>query len=228
MIYKISISAASNLEKKIWTYIFKQLGLHSSTTNISLYYSCSPCPLPVKKLTAVLKSSKLSGHLLLTDSEDPLIVSSCPKLKSGQQDAESSAKTSEAEVTYWKIHGPVQVGRSDLGSSKELVIPNKKSHAYRSLISSISKELSEDEITLRACKLQLQCSWTLWENYVKNNLFLKSILAMSPYLLSVCLATTHVLPSPSNLLWWHLSEESSCFLCKKQHCTLIRAHSRSL
>ena len=158
MIYKISISAASNLEKKISTYIRKWLGLHSSTTNISLYSSCSPSPLPVKKPTAVLKSSKLSGYLLFRDSQDPLIASSFPKLKSGQLDAKSSAKTSEAELTYRKIHGPVQVGRSGLGSSKQLVILNKKSHSYRSLISSVSKELSEEETTLRACKLQLQCS----------------------------------------------------------------------
>ena len=99
MIYKISISAASNLEKKISTYIRKWLRLHESTTNISLYSSCSPCPLPVKKLTALLRSSKISGHLLLRDSQDPLIVLSCLKLKSGQWDAESSAKTSEAELT---------------------------------------------------------------------------------------------------------------------------------
>ena len=44
---------------------------------------------------------------------------------------------------------------------------------------------------------------------------------MSPNLLSFCLAATYnILPSPSNLLRWHLSEESSCFLCKKEHCTL--------
>ena len=132
-IYEISIPARSNLEKKISSYIRKWLGLHSSTTSISLYSSCSPCPLPVKKLTAVLKSSKLSGHLLLRDSQDPLIVSSCPRLKSGQWDAESSSKTSEAELIYQKIRGSVQVGRSGLGSSKQLVICSKKSHAYRSL-----------------------------------------------------------------------------------------------
>ena len=84
----------------------------------------SPCPLPVKKLTAVLKSSKLSEHFHLRDSEDLLIVSSCLKLKSGQWDAESSP--SETELTYLKICGPTKVGRSSLGASKQLVIPNKK------------------------------------------------------------------------------------------------------
>ena len=163
-------------------------------------------------------SSKLSGHLFLRDSQDHLIVSSCPKLKSAQWDAESSTKTSEAKLTYQKIFGLIQVGRSGLGSSKHLVILNKKSHACRSLISSISKELSEEETTLRACKLQLQCSWALWESYVKKDLSWKSILAMSPNVLSSCLAATYVFPSPSNLLRWHLSKES-CFLCKKKHCT---------
>ena len=59
---------------------------------------------------------------------------------------EFSAKTSEAELTYWKIRGPIQVGQSDLGSSKQFVIPNKKSHAYRSFTLSISKQLSEKKI----------------------------------------------------------------------------------
>ena len=46
---------------------------------MSPYSSCFPCLLPGTRLTAVLKSSKLSGHFLLRDSQDPLIVSSCPK-----------------------------------------------------------------------------------------------------------------------------------------------------
>ena len=56
IIYKTSISAASNLEKKISTYIRKWLGLHSSTTNISIYSFCSSYPLPVKK-NSLLHSS---------------------------------------------------------------------------------------------------------------------------------------------------------------------------
>ena len=88
------------------------------------------------------------------------------------------------------------------------------------MILSISKELFEEETTLGACKLQLQCSWKFWENYVKDDLLWKSILAMSPSLFCFCLVATYVLSSRSNLLRWHLSGESSCFLCQKEHCTL--------
>ena len=56
--------------------------------------------------------------------------------------------------------------------------------------------------------------------------------SISPNLLSFSLATTYnVLLSPSNLLWLHLSEKFSCFLCKKEHSTLahiLRACKMSL
>ena len=46
---------------------------------------------------------------------------------------------------------------------------------------------------------------------------------MSSNLLSFCLAATYnVLPSPSYLLWQDLSEEFSCFFCKKERCTLAQ------
>ena len=39
--------------------------------------------------------------------------------------------------------------------------------------------------------------------------------------LSFCLvATYNAFPFPSNLLRWHLPEEPSCFLCRKEHCRL--------
>lgn len=72
----------------------------------------------------------------------------------------------------------------------------------------------------RALQLQVQGQWTRWENYIKNDLSWKSILAMSPHLLSFCLASTYdVLPSPSNLKRWNVCTESACALCSKQVCT---------
>ena len=95
MIYKILISATFDQDKKILTYIRKWLGPHSSATNINLIPLAPHCLLQVKKFAAVFKSSKLSGYLLLRDSQDPWTTSSCTKLKSGQWDEEFSVKTSE-------------------------------------------------------------------------------------------------------------------------------------
>ena len=71
----------------------------------------------------------------------------------------------------------------------------------------------------KALQLHLQGQWTRWENYVKNYLSWNSLLAMPANLLSFCLASTYVLPSPSNLKRWRICTESSCFLCSKEICT---------
>ena len=131
LIYGISISHASFLEKKISKFIRKWLNIHSSTTDISLYSLISPCPLPIKSLTSILKSSKISGHLLLRDSKDPLVSSVSPSLKSGHWKATSATQITEAELNFRKIRGPLHLGRSSLGSVKPTPVPEEGSQAHR-------------------------------------------------------------------------------------------------
>ena len=105
LIYEISIFHASFLEKKISKFIRKWLNIHSSTTDLSLYSFISPCPLPIKSLISILKSSKISGYLLLQDSKDPLVSSVSPSLKSGHWKATSATQITEAELNFRKIRG---------------------------------------------------------------------------------------------------------------------------
>ena len=221
LIYVVSICLASRLEQKVSVFIRKWLHLHHSTSNICLYASSSPCPLPIKSLTSILKSSKISGHLLLRDSRDPLVSSYKPDLKSGPWKAEYAVNSAEAELHLRTIRGPPQFGRAGLGLLKSSPIPNdKQSHEYRKLISVTSREIDEETNISKASQLQIQGQWTRWENYVKNDLSWRSILAMPPNLLHFCLSSTYdVLPSPSNLKRWRICTESSCFLCHKEGCT---------
>ena len=51
----------------------------------------------------------------------------------------------------------------------------------------------------RALQLQVQCQWTRWDNYVKNDLSWTFVLDTPPNLLSPCLASTYdVPPSPTS------------------------------
>ena len=83
LIYEMPMSLAARLEQKISTFIRKWLHLHNSMSSLCFYSADSPCPLPIKSLTSVLKASKISGHLLLKHSHDPLVSSCPPKLKAG-------------------------------------------------------------------------------------------------------------------------------------------------
>ena len=68
--YEIPILAVLRLEQKMACYIRKWLKLHNPVTNICLYSSVSPCPLPIKSLTSVMKSAKINGHFLFHESSD--------------------------------------------------------------------------------------------------------------------------------------------------------------
>ena len=221
LIYEVSITSASILEKKISVFIRKWLNIHPSTTDISLYSPISPCPLPIKSLTNILRSSKISGHLLLRDSEDPLVSSANPKIKVGLWNPEKATSIAEAELNFNQIRGPLNQGRCGVGTKKPTVIPPKRTHGYRKLVSAASQKIEDENNIDRALKLQLQCHWMSWENYIKNNLSWKNILAMPPNLLSFCIsATFNVLPSPSNLCRWQKGSDPSLFLCGKSLCTV--------
>ena len=220
LIYEITISHASFLEKKISKYIRKWLNIHSSTTDIRFYSSISPCLLPIKSLTSILKSSKICGHLL-RDSKDPVVSSVSPNIKSGHWKVRWGSQIIEAELNFHKITGLLYLNRSGFGNVKPTSVSEEGSQAHLKSVTKTHQEIEEERNLERALQLQLQCHWVQWEGYIQNNFTWKTILAMPPNLLSFWLgATYNVLPSPSNLKRWHLGSESRCFLCHKEVCTI--------
>ena len=221
LIYEVSTSCALLLEKRISVFIRKWLKIHPSITNLSFYSPLSPCPLPLKPLTTVLKSAKISGHLLLRDSNDCTVSSANPKLKVGNWKVDSASSVAEAEMVFQQIRGPCQMGRNGLGVSKLSPIPEKGTYDYRKLVSSTSRSIEEEQHSQKALQLKLQCHWMTWENYTKYDLSWHNLLAMPPNLLSFCIGSTYnVLPCPSNLKRWNLVNDSSCTLCQKNICTI--------
>ena len=150
LIYEIPISHASFLEKKISNFIRKWLNIHSSTTDISLYSLISPCPLPTKSLTSILKSWKISGHLLLQDSKDLLVSSVSPSLKSGHWKATSATQITEAELNFCQIRGLLDLGRSSLGSIKPTPVAEEGSQAHHKVVAKTHREIDEDHNLERA------------------------------------------------------------------------------
>ena len=100
-----SISHNLKLEQFTSVYIRKWLKIHHSTTNICLYSSTSPCPLPIKSLTSILKAAKVSGHLLLRDSLDPLVNTPVPHLKVGEWEVEDVVNQGEDKIEFEKVLG---------------------------------------------------------------------------------------------------------------------------
>ena len=101
--YEISISVVNRLEHKMSSYLRKWLNIHLSTTNICLYSLNSPCPLPLKSLTSILKSTKVIGHLLLRESADKQISESASQLKCGFWDVTEAVVDAESRLEFQKV-----------------------------------------------------------------------------------------------------------------------------
>ena len=221
LIYEVSISSVSTLENKVSVFMRKWLNVHPSITKICLYSPVSPCPLPLKSLSNVLRSSKISGHLLLRDSNDPKVSSANPNISAGFWRADQSTSITESEMKFIRMKGATNPGKYGLGIIKTPQIPPKGSHCYRKLVSATSQKIEEERDIDKALKLQLQCHWMSWQDYIKTNLSWKNILALPPNLLSFCISSTYnVLPFPSNLHRWHQENDPFCTSCGKHICTI--------
>ena len=214
------------LEQKISYYIRRWLRLHHTISNIVLYSSVSPCPLPVSSLTSVLKASKISGYLLLRDSNDPSVSQNCPEVNAGRWSASDSVKLAESELAFRDIMGYQQQGRSGFGAFKKKSRPPKGTHAYRKLLSDISSQIDSEESFAKAAQLHLQGNWVRWCDYIKLDLSWKSLMSLPQPLVSFCIQSAfNILPCPSNLFRWKLSEDSSCSLCKSPKATIAHVLS---
>ena len=188
---------------------------------MSFYSSASP--LPVRSLTSVLKSSKISGHLLLKHSRDASVSSCVPKLLAGNWQVEETVQACETDLKHKPIIGHHQHSRHELGHLKtSKVTSDKSSKDYRLFISSHHKQIVDTCAISKVVQLKFQGQWTRWLSYIQQNFSWKSLLAMSVNLTSFCISSTYdTLPSPSKLKRWKLTNEVSCFQYNKVRVQLL-------
>ena len=115
---------------KVCVFIGKWLHLHHSTSSLCFYSSVSPCPLPIKSLSSALKASKISGHLLLRNSKDPLVSSCIPKLQTGTWKVKNPVLSCENDIKISQVCGNSHYNRHELGYTTTPKVPKNKSSKH--------------------------------------------------------------------------------------------------
>ena len=103
------------MEQKISSFLRKWFKLSPSITNLSLYSSSTPCPLQFSSLSNVLLASKISGYLLLKDSNDPLVSSAYSDASLCKSSIKSNVDTAEGAIDFKRKFGQPQKGKAGLG-----------------------------------------------------------------------------------------------------------------
>ena len=133
-------------------FIRKWLHLHHSTSSLCFYSSASPCPLPIKSLSSALKASKISGLLLLRDSQDPLVSSCVPQLRTGTWKVEDAVLSCENDIKISQVCGNGHHNKHGLGYTTTPKVPkNQSSKHYRRYISDHHKIYFRHLCLLQSC-----------------------------------------------------------------------------
>ena len=157
LIYEIPISLAFKLEQKVSVFIRKWLHLHRSTSSLCFCSSVSLCPLTIRSLSSALKASKISGHLLLRNSKDPLVSSCIPKLQTGTWKVEDAVSSCENDIKINQVCGNSHHNRHGLGYTTTPKVPrHKSSKHYRRYISEYHKSIDDTYAFSKAVQLQVQ------------------------------------------------------------------------
>ena len=138
--------------------------------SLFLFFSISPCPLPLKSLSLALKASKISGHLLLRNSKDSLVSRCVAKLQTGAWKVEHTVLSCENDIKISQVSGNGHHNRHGLGYSTTPKVPkNKSSKHYQRYISAHHETMDDTYGLSKAVQLQVQGQWTRWMNYVQQD-----------------------------------------------------------
>ena len=200
MIYEVSISCAIKLEQRISVYLRRWLNLSNRITDLAIYSKISPCPIPLVRLSSVLKASKISGYLQLRDSKDPLVSATLPAKNTRSWEVATAAKSADSALLFRDMFGSPHIGKRGLGFEKVPPVAPKGSKQHRDQVRDVERARNDESDLVSAVSKAVQCHWTRWVNYIQNDLSWSKALSMPPNLLSFCLQSTYdTLPSPANL-----------------------------
>ena len=155
-------------------------------------------------------------------SPDEAIQKTQPKVKSGRkwtasaaiQDAESSLKIKE-------VIGAVQTGRAGLGQTPHRWYSQQDPKGAREMVTDEIRSFEEGKRQTIAAGFAKQCTWTQWENAEQRKLTWSSLQKMEPLRISFLLRSTYdLLPTPTNLKQWGMTQDDICLDCGKSRATL--------
>ena len=173
-----------------------------------------------QKLIISTKSFNNCGHLLLRNSQDPLVSSCVPKFQIGTWKVEDIVLSCKNDIKINQVFGNSYHNRHGLGYTTTPKVPkNKSSKHFQRYISDHNKS-TDDTYTYAFFKAVQLLLDELWMSYVQQD-FWASLMAMPASLTSFCLASTYdTLPSHTNLKIWRITTDAMCTLCSNDVCNI--------
>ena len=215
LIYEICSTTVESIEAKISKFTRRWLGLLPGLTDVVMYCREAKLKLPLKPIVEEYKCGKARLLSVLENSEDPVVKTAQPTIKTGRKWKVVEAMDQAKECVKIKEEiGQTQTGRKGLGSSVTKWW-SKETGKRREIMVINEIRLNEDSRRVqRAVQQPQQRQWTNWDNVLQKSLTWNDMWHMAPVQISFLIRSVYdLLPSNTNLVRWGKKEDPTFSLC---------------
>ena len=217
MIYDIPISTVVKMERKISGRLRTWLGIPKSFTNIGLYGKTTKLRLPFTSLVEECKVIKTRTQETLDNAKDPLVRSAGVQLQCGNKwSVRSTLQEAECRLKHKDLIGLPCLGRQGIGYSrrKEGRYDQANEQQRRAMISNEIRRIENEQRLTRAVAMRKQGAWMKWEGAECREITWNNLWKIEPMRIRfIARATYDLLPTPTNLATWGITDDPSCRLC---------------
>ena len=228
IIYCFPISFARDLQAVATRYLKRWVGLPRCANPSILYRKRENKGLQLKALTTHLKCMQVVKHHIVKYAIDPETQfiyghMTCRLEKKKQWNGVKELHERERHLLLNELCRG-QHTRQDLGftkTDKRIDQMSKKDH--RHALSTLVKEVSEEQMLTSLYSMAQQGRWLSWETAMQMDISWNKLLySWSPELLKFYLNTIQdTLPTPANLKVWNKQALGLCGLCGYNNCTMM-------
>ena len=217
LIYEFPITTVENLERMFNKYLRRWLGVPNSFSSIGLYSSSSKLQLPISSVAEEFKVTKVRLVMMLRYSRDSKVNDAGVEVKTGRKwTAADAVRNAESRLRHRDLVGLLARGKLGIGNIPYTSWQKASVKERRHLVQEELRKEIEESRQARAVGMRSQGAWTRWEQvkprYLPWNKMWKSSGGRISFLLK---SVYDVLPTPTNLCTWGLTEDPSCKLCQK-------------
>ena len=221
LVYEICSTTVEAIEVKINKFTRRWLGVSLGLTDVAMYCRKAKLRLPLKSILEEYKCGKARLLSMLEDSEDPIVKTVQPTIKTGRKWKVVEAVDEAKECLKIKeVIGQTQSDRKGLGSSTAKWWSKAEGKEKRDMVINEIR-LNEDSRRIqKAVQQPQQAQWTNWDNALQKSLTWNEIWHMAPLRISFLIRSVYdLLPSNANLVRWGKKEDPTCPLCQGRQTT---------
>ncbi|GFN84901.1 reverse transcriptase [Plakobranchus ocellatus] len=216
LVYDICSSTVEAIEAKINKYTRKWLGVPPGLSDVAMYCRKAKLKLPMTSILEEYKCGKARLLTMLEESDDPMVKTVQPSLKTGRKWKVTEAVDEAKECLKMKeVISQTQTDRRGLGSTTAKWWSKTEGKEKRDMFIDEIRNKEDSARVQKAVQQPQQGQWANWDTAIQRSLTSNDIWHMAPLRISFLIRSVYdLLSSNANLVRGGKKDDPTCPLCQ--------------